>query len=124
MRTFIDKEFAYAITVLKDLPGGTTAEELRSRGPNVEKAAVLICTSFETMGLLVFERIAPFKLVVALAGGITVVMWQKLEPWITEIRVEQLQPSWAEWFQWLAQQCQHHKARDIPAYVRHSSWTP
>ena len=76
------------------------------------------------MGLLVFERIASFNLVVQLAGGFIVVMWRKLGPWLNEMRVEQCQPSWAEWFQWLAQQCESHKDPGAPAYAQHADWIP
>jgi hypothetical protein len=96
---------ADAITLIRALPDGVSAEELRRAGPETEQAAVRICMSFETMGLLVYRRIAPFDLVVELAGGITVMLWRKLGPWLEQIRIEQAQPSWAEWFQWLAQQC-------------------
>jgi hypothetical protein len=124
MRTFMDADLAQAITLIRALPDGVSAEELRSAGPETERAAVLICTTFETMGLLVYQRIAPFSLVMELAGGITVVMWHKLGPWLTQIRKEQSQPSWAEWFQWLAQQCERHKNPGAPAYVLHDNWTP
>ena len=124
MRSFMDAHLADAITVLRGLPDGVSAEELRRAGPEAEKAAVLVCTTFETMGLLVFQRIAPFTFVTELAGGITVVMWHKLGPWLTQIRIEQSQPSWAEWFQWLAQQCERHKDQREPAYLKHVDWIP
>lgn len=124
MRTFMGAELANGITLIRGLPDGVSADELRAAGPEAERAAVLICTTFETMGLLVFQRIAPFGLVVELAGGIIVVMWHKLGPWLSQIRVEQSQPSWAEWFQWLAQQCARHKSHSVPAYAQHVNWTP
>ncbi len=124
MRTFMGAELANALTIIRGLPDGVSADELRHAGPEAERAAVLICTTFETMGLLVFQRIAPFTLVVELAGGIIVVMWHKLGPWLHQIRAEQSQPSWAEWFQWLAQQCERHKVHSAPAYTRHVDWIP
>jgi len=124
MRSFMDAEFANALTLVRGLPDGASAAELRHAGPEVEQAAVRICTTFETMGLLVFERIAPFTLVLQLAGGITVVMWRKLGPWLNQMRVEQSQPSWAEWFQWLAQQCERHKETGRAAYELHRDWVP
>jgi hypothetical protein len=124
MRTFMAADLARAISIIRGLPDGVSADELRRAGPEAERAAILICTTFETMGLLVFERIAPFRLVVELAGGIIVVMWHKLGPWLTQIRLEQSQPSWAEWFQWLAQQCEAHKSRRMPAYTAHADWLP
>ena len=124
MRSFMDANLAEAITIIRGFPDGVSADELRRAGPDAERAAVLICTTFETMGLLVFQRIAPFALVIELAGGVTVVMWHKLGPWLTQIRIEQSQPSWAEWFQWLAQQCELHKNQGAPAYTKHANWIP
>ena len=124
MRSFMDSDLAQAITIIRELPDGVSADELRNAGPEAERAAVLICTTFETMGLLVFQRIAPFTFVTELAGGITVVMWHKLGPWLSQIRIEQSQPSWAEWFQWLAQQCEVHKDQSAPAYLKHVNWVP
>jgi hypothetical protein len=125
MRTFMDPHLADAITLVRRLPDGVSAEQLRAAGPEAEKAAVRICMSFETMGLLVYRRIAPFDLVFELAGGITVMLWHKLGPWLEQIRIEQAQPSWAEWFQWLAQQCATRKEQKAaPAHVRHANWHP
>lgn len=124
MRSFMSPELSRALSITRCFPDGVSAEELRQAGPEAEQAAILIATTFETMGLLVFERIAPFKLVEDLAGGIVVVMWRKLRPWLETIRVEQAQPSWAEWFQWLAQQFEREKVLQDPAYTRHRHWTP
>ena len=106
MRTLMSAELADGITILRGSPDGVSADELRRAGPEAERAVVLICTTFEMMGLLVFGRIASFKwsLVVEPAGGIIVVMWHKLGRWLNEIRLEQSELSWADWFQWLAQQ--------------------
>lgn len=76
------------------------------------------------MGLMAFERIAPLELVEKLAGGLVVVMWRKLSPWLERVREEQSQPSWAEWFQWLAQQCERRKTAQEPAYTKHRDWKP
>ena len=124
MRAFMSPELASAIARIRTLPDGVSAEELRRCGPETEKAAVLINMTFETMGLLVFERIAPFQLVLELTGGIIVVMWHKLGPWMLQVRREQAQPSWAEWFEWLALQCERHKNLHAPAYARHADWMP
>ena len=124
MRAFMGPELAHAIALIRRLPDGVSAEELRAFGPETERAAVLVNVTFETMGLLVFERIAPFPLVLELAGGIIVVMWHKLGPWMLQVRLEQAQPSWAEWFQWLAMQCERYKNARAPAYSRHGDWVP
>lgn len=124
MHTFIGPEFARALTVLRGLPDAVSAERLRQAGFEAEYSAVMVCLTFEVLGVLVYKRIAPFPLVVELSGGIVVVMWRKLGPWLIQIREEQRQPSWAEWFEWLARQCEKHKDEDRPAYIKHADWMP
>ena len=65
-----------------------------------------MCTTFEAIGILVHRRIAPFPLVQDLIGGITGVVWRRLSPWITELRVEQ------------------RKAEKVPAREQHRDWAP
>ena len=124
MHTFINAEFARALTVLRGMPDSVSAEELRQGGFEAEYAAVVVCMTFEVLGVLVYKRIAPFRLVVELSGGIIVVMWRKLGAWCTYIREEQHQPSWAEWFEWLATQCERYKDEVRPAYIKHADWMP
>ncbi|MDI1252383.1 hypothetical protein [Thermomonas sp.] len=124
MRTFLDAEFANAMTVIQQEPDTGLVGSLDDIKPEVFRAAVQIGTTFETMGLLVFRRIAPFDLVLELAGGIVVVMWLKLGPLFRQMREEQSQPSVAEWFQWLAEQCQKHKDEGAPAHKKHAGWVP
>jgi hypothetical protein len=53
-----------------------------------------------------------------------VAMWRKIGPLEERIRAEQSQPSSAEWFQWLAEQCEASKDEGMPAYIAHRGWTP
>ena len=125
-RTFYDSEFAQAVLLLRNLPDDVPAAELRGRGSEFEAAAIKICTIYETVGLLVFNDMMSFSMVRELTGGIAVVLWRKLRRWTAEIRAEQSQPSWAEWFQWLAERlgAQHESKEAQPAYVRHAKWRP
>jgi hypothetical protein len=122
MRTFYSTDLSYAVSMMHELPDGISVEELRNMGPEYERAAVLICTNFETMGLLVFERIASYRTVQDLAGGMITSMWRKLSVWTNELRLEQDQPSWAEWFQWLAERMAQTKSETVPAYEKHRDW--
>jgi hypothetical protein len=124
MRTFYSIDLADAVTLIRTLPDHCPASEVRSRGPQYERAAAVISTSFETMGLLVFSRIADFQLVGRLAGGMVVVLWRKLDQWNEAVRLEQSQPSWAEWFQWLAELAASRKDESRPAYLAHRDWEP
>jgi hypothetical protein len=124
MRTFYSVDLADAVTLIHTLPDHCPAADLRARGPQYERAAVIVCTSFETMGLLVHSRIADYDVVRSLCGGMVVVMWRKLDGWLDSVRAEQSQPSWAEWFQWLAQVSARHKDESRPAYVAYRDWQP
>lgn len=122
MQSFYNADFARAIALLRLLPDGISARQMREQGHEYEEAAVLVTTTFETMGLMVHRGIAPFSLVEELAGGMVVVMWRKLSSWLEAVSEEQNQPSWAEWFQWLAEQLKAVEGRKEPAHVRFRDW--
>ena len=124
MRSFLSSDFARAVSLVRTLPDAISANDLRSHGPEYEQAAILITTTFETMGLLAFRNIAPFSLVQELAGGLIIVSWQKLSEWLNTVRQEQSQPAWAEWFQWLVQQMVRVKLNVEPAFIKHQNWQP
>jgi hypothetical protein len=123
-QTFYNRDLAAAITLLHAVPDGVTREQLHNMGIEYDRAAVTVATSFETMGLLVFKRIAPLDLVLDLAGGIISNMCVKLRVWQQELREEQHQPSWGEWFEWLGDQAQIHKTSSEPAHILHKNWKP
>lgn len=124
MHSFIGPELSRAVTLLLRMPDGVSVEQLREEGFEAEYAGVLVCMTFETLGMLVHKQIVPFPIVCELAGGISVTMWRKLGPWLLQIRTEQQQPSWAEWFEWLARQCEKAKDEERPAYIKYADWIP
>jgi hypothetical protein len=126
IRSFQNPDLAHAVNLIRELPDGVSAEELRSKGAEYQRAAVMISTTYETIALLVFRQMASFSMVRDLTGGLVVVMWRKLAPWMETIRAEQVQPSWAEWFQWLAVQLSRDSAQKEanPAYQKFSDWRP
>ncbi len=119
MQTFFSGDLAQAIALLQPLPDGISLEEMRAEGIEYVRAAITITTSFETMGLLVYKKIAPMDLVMDLAGGIVTTMSRKLKTWQNDMRETQQQPSWGEWFEWLANQAEMGKSQKAPAHVRH-----
>ena len=123
-QTFYGPDLARSIALLQSVPDGISLEQLRAMGPNYEQAAITVCTSFETMGLLAYKRIAPMDLVLDLAGGIVATMCRKLRRWNEDHRNEQQQPSWAEWFQWLEEQSAARKDERRPAYIEYKDWNP
>jgi hypothetical protein len=123
-QTFYNRDLARALTLLQPLPDGIRLVELRAKGDEYLAAAVTVTTSFETMGLLTFRRIAPLDLVLDLAGGVVSTMSRKLANWQSDIRIELNQPSWGEWFEWLADQVDRVKNESPPAHIRHRDWRP
>jgi hypothetical protein len=124
MRSFYNADLAHAVALVRVLPDAVSASQLRAKGPEYEEAAILITTTFETMGLLAYRRIAPFSLVQELAGGLIIVAWCKLAVWLETVREEQSQPSWAEWFQWLAERMIEVKTDSEPAHLQYKNWRP
>ncbi|HKA16560.1 MAG TPA: hypothetical protein VKH41_16175 [Myxococcota bacterium] len=126
VRKFSEPEHANAMNLIQELPDGATAELLRAKGREYERAATMIAVTYETIGLLVFREMASFSIVRELSGGITVVMWRKLAPWVAAVRREQNHRSFAEWFQWLAEQLDRESAEKEahPAYDRYADWRP
>ena len=123
-QTFYSRDLAQAIAILQPLPDGISLAQLRELGDAYEQAAITVCTSFETMGLLAYKCIAPIDLVLDLAGGIVSIMSKKLRRWNEDLREEQQQPSWAEWFEWLGDQALKAKSTAEPAHIKYKNWKP
>ena len=119
-------EFAHAVRLIRELPDAVSTSELRSRGAEFEEAAILISTTFETIGLMVHDRTASYRVARELTGGIAGVMWRKLARWMAETRVEHAQPTWAEWFQWIVERFEDtsRESPQKPAYRREADWVP
>ena len=124
MQTFYSRDLAAAIALMQNVPDGISLAELRARGREYQEAAVTVTTSFETMGILVFKNIAPLDLVVDLAGGIITTMSRKLSVFQEDLRSEQQQPSWGEWFEWLGEQVHRVKTVQEPAHIKYRDWRP
>ncbi len=124
MQTFYNHDLARAVSLLQPLPDGITLSELRALGDEYHDAAITVATSFETMGLLMYQRIAPAPLVMNLAGGMVATMSRKLARWQEDMREAQDQPSWGEWFEWLGDQARKRKNEGQPAHIQHRDWRP
>ncbi len=120
-RPFTEPELARAIVLLNSLPEGLGAEEFRAKGPQYLEAAQVVGMMFESMGLLVHKRIASFPVVQALTGGLLLMMWRKIGVLIQETRVEQKNPRYGEWVQWLVERVEAREAGMVPAFEKHSA---
>ncbi len=125
MRSFQDNEFINSLRLIHSLPRGLRAAELRAKGVEYETAAYTLCARFESIGLLVFKRSIPYRLVEELIGGTVVDLWKRLEPWVGDVRTEQHQRLLFEWVQWLADRLIERGRMEQPvAYEQYSKWKP
>ena len=124
-RSFGSPAFSDAYRRILQLPDGLTAAEIRERSPDCEDSAMLISTTMENIGVMVFHRIVPSVVVNDLIGSMTVVLYVKLERWIGDLRTDLDSPGAFEWFQWLATVLEELPNREPePAYVAHRNWKP
>ena len=92
----------------------------------LQDAAMLVSTTLEAVGLMVYQRIVPFRLVQQLMGGVTQASWRVLRPHTEWLREKLCRPSIHEWFQWLAERLDEHpEYRDEEgAYSKYGDWKP
>lgn len=126
MRVFSEPALANAYQLICGLPDGLSGEEVKSRGAQYEEACMLVSSTFETMGYFVYRDLVPYAMAREIAGGLTLVLWRKLTGWMEMIRREQNQRSFAEWFNWLANQLDRDSddKEQLPAYERYADWRP
>ena len=107
------------------LPNGLNAEGIRKQCPDCEDAAMMISTTMENIGVMVYHRIVPAVVVYHLVGSSTIILYQKLAPWIDDLRTELDSPWLFEWFQWLATVLEELPGTEQqPAYDAFRDWKP
>jgi hypothetical protein len=124
VRTIQTEQFNRAIARLLELPEGAPAERIRG---DVELATAVTSVAhvFESLGVLVYNRVLQLRLVDQLVGGYVRTCWPRLKPYVESRRVD-LGAMFAEWFQWLAEQLAAHPAhgKREGAHVAFRDWQP
>ena len=124
MRAFMGAEFSEAMAIVTNLPDNLSADGLRQAGPDAEKAATLMCTTFEAIGIPGASTDSAFPSRSRSDRRHHCRGVAPARPWITQLRVEQANPSDSEWFQWLAEEFEQRKAEKVPARAQHRDWAP
>ena len=123
--SFESPQFTEAYRNVLLFPDGLSAAELKRRYPDGEHYAMMIATTMESIGVMMYQRIVPSSVVQNLIGSTTVIMWRKLEPWAHELRMELGTENAFEWFQWLAEKlAELDEDNSTPAFVKHKDWRP
>jgi hypothetical protein len=124
-RSFGSPAFADAYRNVLHYPDGVDAKQLKQEYPNGEQFAMMICTTLESVGVMMYQRIVPSAVVNNLIGSSTIILWRKLETWVQDLRIELDNPFAFEWFQWLAMTLSDlQNDSDRPAYEAHTEWQP
>jgi len=123
VHSFRNAEFNRALRLVWSLPDGETGAELRTRDREYEDAAILVGTTIEAVGVLVYRRIVPLEIVDDLMGDAIVGFWPKLSDWVELLRREQGRESVYEWFQWLVERLgSRARRRSEGAHRRFRDW--
>ncbi|MCH9694696.1 MAG: DUF4760 domain-containing protein [Gammaproteobacteria bacterium] len=124
-RFFGSPDFSAAYRNVLHYPDGMTADDFKQKYPDGENCAMLIATTMENIGVMMHQRIVPTTVVHHLIGSSAVILWNKLEPWVIDLRNELDNPYAFEWFQWLAITLTNLQDKsNAPAYEAHTDWVP
>jgi hypothetical protein len=124
-RSFGSPAFAEAYRNVLHYEDGLSARELKKRYAGSDNCAMLISTTMESIGVMMYQRIVPTAVVSNLIGTSAIILWRKLEVWIEDLRIEIDNPNAFEWFQWLALKlAELQDASSLPAYEAHADWQP
>jgi hypothetical protein len=117
-------EWARNLNMLSRIPPGATADQIDALGPEIKEALELYGMRLETIGYMVFRGFVSLETMDQLLGGITVIMWLRIKPWVERDRERTTSPRQYEWFQWLAERLEEAHTREhvVPAFIRHAGW--
>ena len=126
MRAFQSHAFTGALRLIMDYEQECRQCSENSIPQDLQDAAMLVSTTLEAVGLMVYQRIVPFRLVQQLMGGTIQASWRVLRPHTEWLREKLRRPSVHEWFQWLAERLDRHpEYRDEEgAYLKYGDWQP
>ena len=124
IQTSQSDSWAHALELLSGLPASAQLEHVQKGDPGMERALFDYGVKLETIGYMVFRRMAPLATVDDLMGGVILVYWSRAETWVENERVRTGNPKFFEWCQWLADRITERRSRrgHEPAHKRHRAW--
>jgi hypothetical protein len=126
MRAFQSLDFNRALRLVMDYEHECQRCSEESLPQKLQDAAMVVSTTLEAVGLMVYQRIVPFRLVQQLMGGTIQASWRVLRPHTEWLREKLRRPSIHEWFQWLAERLDEHPEYldEVGAYSKYGAWKP
>jgi hypothetical protein len=126
MRAFQSLDFNRALRLVMDYEQECQRCSEESLPQKLQDAAMVVSTTLEAVGLMVYQRIVPFRLIQQLMGGTIQASWRVLRPHTEWLREKLRRPSIHEWFQWLAERLDEHPEYldEVGAYSKYQNWKP
>jgi len=126
MRAFQSHDFNRALRLVMDYEQECQRCREETIPQELQDAAMLVSTTLEAVGLMVYQRIVPFRLVQQLMGGTIQASWKVLRPHTDWLREKLCRPSIHEWFQWLAERLTENPEYldEEGAYIKYEDWKP
>jgi hypothetical protein len=125
VQTFQSAEFAKALHRIIELPDNLDRAAMRAKvGAEGEAEIYFVTTTWETIGVLVFQKELTLDLVDDFFSGPIVLSWHKLQRYLEEERREYRRDTLFEWFQWLAERMMDREKSGppVPAHIAHRGW--
>jgi len=113
-----------AMNSIAQLPANATAEQVDAAGEWATNAVVDFGVRLETMGYMVFSRLASPEKVDDLLGGVVLMFWSRGKAWTERERVRTNNPKLFEWCEWLADRIGERRSAlgHEPAHQKHRGW--
>jgi len=126
IRAFQTVEFTRALRMSNQHQSDCRRCGRASVAPELQEAMLLITTTLESIGRMVYRRLVPFRLVQQLMGGSIQASWAILRDYVERTRETTGRPSVYEWFQWLAEPLDRHPEYldEVGAYENYARWKP
>jgi hypothetical protein len=120
-RSFQTTQLAAAIRVLLELPEPFDRSVYENLSDHDKDLIWLLFSSFESIGILVYRGDLSLELVDDFFSIPIVHGWEKLAPFVEDLREEVHGPQSWEWYQWLHDRLveRHRTTPRVPAHVRH-----
>ena len=126
MRSFQSVEFTNALRHINQYQSECRRCTEQPVAQELQESILLITTTLESIGLMVYRRLVPFRLVQQLMGGSIQASWGILQGFVEQTRELTGRPSVYEWFQWLAEQLDRYPEYldEVGAYEKFAQWKP
>lgn len=124
LNSFQTVEFFQGLWTIQELPKGLTKNQIEESVGEEIRLVYLVMSSWESIGILIFNREISIKMVDDAYGNSIIVSWQRLNQYVAGLRDDLQRDTSFEWFQWLAERMiEREKAQPpLPAYLAYRDW--